>query len=94
MAVEIRTPGPEEVRRFLEIGAKTFSEGLRPEDAERDERVLDRERMYAAYDGDAIVGTAADVALTLTVPGGSSPPPASRSSASSRRIDAAGSSAG
>jgi predicted acetyltransferase len=67
--IEVRTPPVEHVRRFLETGATAFQEGLREEDAERDESVLERERMFAAYDGDALVGTAADVALTLTVPG-------------------------
>jgi predicted acetyltransferase len=70
VTIEIRTPPAEQVRRFLETGATAFQEGLHDEDADRDERVLDRERMFAAYDGDALVGTAADIALTLTVPGG------------------------
>jgi predicted acetyltransferase len=35
--------------------------------------VLDRERLFAAYDGEAMVGTAADFGLTLTVPGGELP---------------------
>jgi predicted acetyltransferase len=70
MPIEIRTPPLEEVRRFLEVGGKTFAEETRAEDAERDERVLDPDRLYAAYDGEAIVGTAADFGLTLTVPGG------------------------
>jgi predicted acetyltransferase len=71
--IEIRTPALDEVRRFLDTGVKAFSEELRAEDAERDERVLDRERMFAAYDGEAMVGTAADFELTLTVPGGELP---------------------
>ena len=73
MAIEIRQPSPEDVRRFLETGAKAFQEGLRDEDAERDERVLERGRMFAAYDGATIVGTAADIELTLTIPGGELP---------------------
>jgi predicted acetyltransferase len=73
MAIEIRTPQPDEVRRFLDTGATAFAEELRAEDAERDERVLERERMFAAFDGDTMVGTAADFALTLTVPGGELP---------------------
>jgi predicted acetyltransferase len=73
VTIEIRTPAPEEVRRFLSTGVKAFSEELRAEDAERDERVLDRERMFAAYDGETMVGTAADFELTLTVPGGELP---------------------
>jgi predicted acetyltransferase len=73
MAIEIRQPAPVEVRRFFEAGATAFQEELRKEDAERDERVLERERMFAAYDGDLLVGTAADSGLTLTVPGAELP---------------------
>jgi predicted acetyltransferase len=71
--IEIRTPPPDDVRHFLQIGAKTFSEALQPEQAERDERVLDPERLFAAYDGDKMVGTAGDFGLTLTIPGGELP---------------------
>ena len=70
MEIAIRTPEPDEIRRFLETGAGAFSEEMRPEDAERDERVLERERMYAAYDDETMVATAADFRLALTVPGG------------------------
>ena len=73
MAIEVRQPAPDEVRRFLETGAAAFQEELRSEDAERDERVIQRERMFAAYEGDRLVGTAADIALTLTVPGAELP---------------------
>jgi predicted acetyltransferase len=71
MAIEIRRP--DDVRRFLETGSTAFQVELRSEDAERDERILERERMFAAYDGDLLVGTAADIALTLTVPGAELP---------------------
>jgi predicted acetyltransferase len=73
VTIEIRTPPADQLRHFLEIVGKTFAEELRPEDAERDERVLDRSRVFAAYDGDALIGTAADFGLTLTVPGGELP---------------------
>ena len=73
MAIEIRHPAPDEVRRFFETGATAFQGELRKEDAERDERVLERERMFTACEGDLLVGTAADVALTLTVPGAELP---------------------
>ena len=69
MAIEIRHPAPDEVRRFFETGATAFQEELRNEDAERDERVLEPDRMFAAHEGDLLVATAADVPLTLTVPG-------------------------
>lgn len=71
MAIEIRRP--DDVRRFLEAGSTAFQEELRSEDAERDERMLERERMFAAYEGDRIVATAADFALTLTIPGAELP---------------------
>ena len=71
--IEIRTPPQDDLRHFLEIGAKTFAEALNPEEAERDERVLDPERLFAAYDGDKLVGTAGDFGLTLTIPGGELP---------------------
>ena len=70
MPIEIRKPAPEEVRRFLETVTTAFQEELRDEDAERDARVLDPNRMFVAYDGDAPVGTATDLKLRLTVPGG------------------------
>jgi predicted acetyltransferase len=73
MAIEIRLPAPDQVRRFLETGATAFQEAFRPEDAERDERILDRERMFAAYEDGTLAGTAADIGLTLTVPGGELP---------------------
>jgi predicted acetyltransferase len=73
MAIEIRHPAPDDIPSFFETGATAFQEELRSEDAERDQRVLERERMYAAYEGDLLVGTAADVALTLTVPGAELP---------------------
>src|SRR5215212_6573545 len=70
MPIEIRKPAPNEVRGFLETMATTFQEELREDDAERDERVLDPDRMFVAYDGDALVATATDLELRLTVPGG------------------------
>jgi len=73
VAIEIRKPGPDELRRLLETGVKAFSEELRADELERDTRVLEHERTFAAYDGDSMVGTAADFGLTLTVPGGELP---------------------
>ena len=69
--IEIRKP--ESVRQFLDVCANTFSEAMHPDEAERDERVLDPERLFAAYDGDQMVGTTADLGLTLTIPGGELP---------------------
>src|SRR3954471_1812008 len=47
-----------------------FGDEPRDEDFERHRKMLVRERFYAAYDGDAPVGSAADFPFTVTVPGG------------------------
>jgi predicted acetyltransferase len=73
VAIEIRKAGPDELRRLLETGVKAFSEQAHADELERDARVLESERTFAAYDGEAMVGTAADFGLTLTVPGGELP---------------------
>jgi predicted acetyltransferase len=73
MPIEIRTPAADELRSVLETTAKAFSEEARADELERDANVLEHDRAFAAYDGDLIVGTAADFGLTLTVPGGELP---------------------
>jgi predicted acetyltransferase len=47
-----------------------FGDEPRDEDIERHQKMLVRERFYAAYDDALPVGTAADFPFTLTVPGG------------------------
>src|SRR5690348_446563 len=54
----------------MEMTMTVFADEPRDEDFGRFMKTLERERFYAAYDGDAPVGTAADFAFTLTVPGG------------------------
>jgi predicted acetyltransferase len=71
--IEIRVPGEEDWVAFGEAVATAFSEELRKEELELAKRVVDPTRDLAAYDGDAIVGTAGSYALTLRIPGGEVP---------------------
>jgi predicted acetyltransferase len=70
VTVEIRIPSTEEWRAAMSTTIAVFADEPREEDFERWTKTLERERFYAAYDGDAPVGTAADFPFTLTVPGG------------------------
>lgn len=70
MAIEIRTPSEDQWRAAMLAAASVFADDPNDESLERYRRTLVRERFYAAYDGDAPVGTAADFPFTLTVPGG------------------------
>jgi predicted acetyltransferase len=70
LTVEIRNPADDEWRVAMEMTSSVFGDELKDDDFERYTRTLVRERFYAAYDGGAPVGTAADFPFTLTVPGG------------------------
>jgi predicted acetyltransferase len=71
VGVEIRQPPPEDFERHVRTMATVFGHGIDDEDVERIRRLADFERALAAYDGTDMVGTAALLALRLTVPGGS-----------------------
>src|SRR5919199_557369 len=73
MSVEIRNPAEDEWRAAMSAAASVFGDELKDDDYARYSSTLVRERFYAAYDGDAPVGTAADFRFTLTVPGGELP---------------------
>jgi predicted acetyltransferase len=70
LTIAIRNPAQEAWRAAMETTSSVFGDELKDEDFERFSKTLVRERFYAAYDGDAPVGTAADFPFTLTVPGG------------------------
>jgi predicted acetyltransferase len=69
MAVDVR-PFDTDQRAFYEAAELAFSEPPRDEDYESWERLFERDRAIAAYDGDRIVGTAGAFGYQLTVPGG------------------------
>ncbi len=70
MSVEIRVPAPDEIDRWFSVIAASFSDELKDEDMEKDKRMLPPDRMLAAYEDGTMIGTAADLPLTLTIPGG------------------------
>ncbi|TML26085.1 MAG: GNAT family N-acetyltransferase [Actinobacteria bacterium] len=70
MTIEIRNPSADNWRAAMLTAMAVFADEPRDDDFDRFTKTLVRERFYAAYDGDAPVGTAADFPFTLTVPGG------------------------
>lgn len=73
MTVEIRVPAADERQRWFEVCGASFSEQAHPEDVRVDSELIALERSLAAYDGESIVGTAADFAFRLQIPGGDLP---------------------
>ena len=73
MPVEIRPYGADDLRPFLAAAEIPFAYGVRDEDVRDHERILERDRLLCAYDGEAIVGTAAAFSFRLTVPGAELP---------------------
>ncbi len=73
MTIEIRDLRPDELRPWLEAVETAFGEGVREERIAGFERIIERDRMLAAVDGDTIVGGGAIFSLGLTIPGGELP---------------------
>jgi predicted acetyltransferase len=73
VSLEIRVPTEEEIDRWFSVIGASFSDELKEEDKEHDKRMLPPDRRLVAYEGGAMIGTAADVPLTLTIPGGELP---------------------
>lgn len=72
--VEIRTITAAELPAFARQLTRAFGGDPLPKEDEYDFRkVLDLDRVFAAFDGDQIVGTCAATSLDLTVPGGVMP---------------------
>lgn len=71
MAIEVRPFPPDaEYRLFAEAVGSAFLEETRDVDIADWERLSERDRLLAAYDGDRIVGGAGAFTFRLTVPGG------------------------
>ena len=69
----IRPIDPTEFDAFADVVQSAFSGPPNPEERELDRRLTEYDRTLAAYDRDAIVGTAGAFSLQLTVPGGPAP---------------------
>jgi predicted acetyltransferase len=70
MEIDVRTVPEEDRERWFEICMTAFSEELHAEDVEADAKLLPVDRRYGAYADGSLVGTAADFALTVSIPGG------------------------
>ena len=73
--MEIRTVADDEIGAFRATMIATFA-GDPDEDADAEARfraLIEPDRRWAAFDGGALVATAATFAFTLTVPGGALP---------------------
>jgi predicted acetyltransferase len=70
MAVEIRSCRPDEFHTFLQTCEAAFGHLVKDDTVERHRRIMSSDRMFAAFEGDVMVGTAASFPFTLTVPGG------------------------
>jgi predicted acetyltransferase len=68
--IEIRNPSADELRAAMGAAQVAFAEAPNDDDYERHSKMLQLDRFYAAYDDGTPVGTAADFAFRLTVPGG------------------------
>lgn len=69
----IRPIEPAEFDAFADVVQLAFSGHDNADEREVDRRLLEYDRTLAAYDGDAIVGTAGAFSLEMTVPGGPRP---------------------
>jgi predicted acetyltransferase len=70
MGIDVRIVPEEDRERWFQVCSAAFSDEVRAEDKEADAKLLPVERRYGAYADGSLVGTAADFALTLSVPGG------------------------
>lgn len=70
MDIQVRTIASDELAAYLKVVEASFGEMPEPEMVERFSKFTDPSRLFAATDGDAIVGTAGAYAFDLTVPGG------------------------
>ncbi|MEA2002847.1 MAG: GNAT family N-acetyltransferase [Actinomycetota bacterium] len=77
MSFEIRKLTPEYVPAFRQAIAAGFGHDADPEDESGTERfnaIFNLDRMFPAFDGNAVVGTGGDFGFDITVPGGAQVP--------------------
>jgi hypothetical protein len=67
----IRPIAAEEFAALAEVPGEAFLETSRPEAVELERQLIEMDRTIAAFDGDAMVGSASAYSVTLTVPGAS-----------------------
>ncbi len=70
MDLDIRTISEDEFPAYLRASEAAFSVVLSEEEIQRERRLAELDRCFAAFDGPDIVGTAAAFTMPMTVPGG------------------------
>ncbi|HSJ92785.1 MAG TPA: GNAT family N-acetyltransferase [Gaiellaceae bacterium] len=70
MALEFRSPEPDELESVLRAVYSAFGEEMKEEELERERKLMPLDRVLAAWDGNAPVGAAASWPFELTIPGG------------------------
>jgi predicted acetyltransferase len=73
MEIDLRTCRDDELAYFLTTVEAAFGYSPKEEEIQRFGRILDMSRTIGAFDGESMIGTAADFEFTLTVPGGKLP---------------------
>jgi predicted acetyltransferase len=73
MSVEIRVCPPERFKELIKAAEVGFSEDMPDDMVARVEKVADKERWFAPFDGDRMVGTSGIFSVTMKVPGGELP---------------------
>jgi predicted acetyltransferase len=66
----IRSIDAHELSTFIQVLERAFHGRFREDELEQERLIVEPDRYFAAFDGDAIVGTAGACSTRLTVPGG------------------------
>jgi predicted acetyltransferase len=73
MEIDLRACRDDELAYFLTTVEAAFGYSPKEEEIQRFGRILDMGRTIGAFDGESMIGTAADFEFTMTVPGGKLP---------------------
>ena len=70
MDIAVRQLGPDDLDAALRADEAAFSDEVKPENREQARATIEWPRMFGAFDGDELCGTAGAYALEVTLPGG------------------------
>jgi predicted acetyltransferase len=76
VAIEIRTPEPDEAEAVYAADARAFGGGYEPSTIEEQSGIMELDRFKVASDRGAIVGVVGAFSLEMTLPGGATVPTA------------------
>ena len=70
MDLQIRTISEDELDAYFRATEAAFSSVATDQDLERERKMAEPDRCFAAFDGPEIVGTAGAYTMPMTIPGG------------------------